>query len=130
MEKKRHAKSYARENAFKSLYSYSISKDKEAIEKRSDLEKERKDELANQMAYNTISHLEEIDKIIKKNLVRWSIHNLNIADLSILRLAIYELEYEQTPAGIVINESLNLVDRYSDPKSKKFIHKVLDNVTK
>ena len=130
MQKKRHAKSYARENAFKSIYTYGMTHENDDVLQRQEFEKEREDKLANEMAYATIEHIDEIDALIKKNLVRWSMKNINLVNLSILRLAIYEIKYEETPAGIVINEALNMAERYSDKKSKGFIHKVLDNVTK
>jgi len=126
--KKRHAKSYARENAFKSLYSYAMMNDEEAIKTRSEFERERDDELANEMAMDTIKNIVEIDELIQKNLVKWSIKNISLVNLSVLRLAIYEIKYQDTPAGIVINEALNLTSKYSEEKSKKFIHKILDNV--
>lgn len=119
-EKRRHAKSIAREEAIKSLYTYAL--------KNEEIGMYGKDNLANAMAKNTLVHLEEIDAKITKNLRKWSISELNQVNLSILRLAVYEMTYEQTPKGIVINEALELAKIYSDVKSKNFIHGVLDKI--
>ncbi len=119
-KKRRHAKSIAREEAVKSLYTYAM-KDEE-------LGMYSKDNLANAMAKNTLVHLEEIDAKITKCLRKWSISELNQVNLSILRLAVYEMTYEETPKGIVINEALELAKVYSDLKSKNFIHGVLDQI--
>ncbi len=120
VKKKRHAKSIARERAFKSLYTYAMKEEEIGI--YSD------DALANAMAKNTIVHLDEIDTKITKQLRKWTISELNQVNLSILRLAVYELSFEDTPKGIVINEALEMAKIYSDLKSKNFIHGVLDQI--
>ncbi len=118
--KKRHGKSIARENAIKSLYTYAMTNEEYGIYS--------KDDLANAMTKNTLVHLDEIDKIIAKHLRKWSITELNQVNLSILRLATYEICFEDTPRAIVINEAIELSKIYSDLKSKNFIHGVLDRI--
>ncbi len=120
--KKRHGKSIARENAIKSLYTYAITNEEIGIYS--------KDDMANAMTKNTIIHLEEIDKEISARLRKWSISELNQVNLSILRLATYEILFDDTPKNIIVNEALELSKIYSDEKSKKFIHGVLDKIIK
>jgi N utilization substance protein B len=46
-----------------------------------------------------------------------------------LRIAAYEILFlKDTPKAIIINEALNLVARFGDEKSTKYINAVLDNI--
>ncbi len=121
-QKERHGKSIARENAIKSLYTFALTNEEIGIYS--------KDNLANAMTKNTIVHLSEIDQEISARLRKWSITELNQVNLAILRLATYEILFEDTPKNIVVNEALELSKIYSDEKSKKFIHGVLDKIIK
>ena len=72
---------------------------------------------------------EAIDKIITDNLQNWKLDRVSKVNLSILRLATYELLYdEQVPRAVVINEALEITRRYSDEKSVSFINGVLDKI--
>lgn len=74
-------------------------------------------------------HKEEIDKAIEVNLHNWKIDRISKVNLSILRLATYELLYdEEVPRNVAINEALEIARRYSDEKSVAFINGVLDNI--
>lgn len=78
-----------------------------------------------------LSHLDKIDEIITANLTNWSIKRLNYVDRAILRFAVYELYYTETPYEIVINEALNLTRKFTDEGDDKmvgFTNKVLDNI--
>ncbi|MFW2487590.1 transcription antitermination factor NusB [Clostridium chromiireducens] len=75
------------------------------------------------------NHKEEIDKIIESNLHNWKIERISKVNLSILRLATYELLYDESvPRGVAINEALEITRRYSDEKSVAFINGVLDKI--
>ena len=72
---------------------------------------------------------EVIDKVISENLHNWQLDRVSKVNLSILRLATYELLYdEQVPRGVAINEALEITRRYSDEKSVSFINGVLDKI--
>src|SRR5471030_1106107 len=72
---------------------------------------------------------EVIDKIIETNLHNWKIDRISKVNLSILRLATYELLYdEEVPRSVAINEALEITRRYSDEKSVGFINGVLDKI--
>lgn len=74
-------------------------------------------------------HKEEIDKAIEVNLHNWKIDRISKVNLSILRLATYELLYdEEVPRNVAINEALEIARRYSDEKSVAFINGVLDKI--
>jgi N utilization substance protein B len=74
-------------------------------------------------------HKEEIDKAVEVNLHNWKIDRISKVNLSILRLATYELLYdEDVPRNVAINEALEIARRYSDEKSVAFINGVLDKL--
>ncbi|OOM80013.1 transcription antitermination factor NusB [Clostridium sp. BL-8] len=72
---------------------------------------------------------EEIDKVIEANLHNWKIDRISKVNLSILRLATYEVVYDkEVPRNVAINEALEIARRYSDEKSVAFINGVLDKI--
>lgn len=72
---------------------------------------------------------EEIDEIISNNLHNWKIDRISKVNLSILRLAAYELLYSnEVPKGVAINEALEITRKYSDEKSVSFVNGVLDKI--
>jgi N utilization substance protein B len=72
---------------------------------------------------------EAIDTVVSENLHNWKIDRISKVNLSILRLATYEILYdEQVPRAVVINEALEITRRYSDEKSVSFINGVLDKI--
>lgn len=76
-------------------------------------------------------HMDEIDEIIKKNLVNWSISRLNYVDLAIIRYAVYELIVLNQPKEVVINEAIELTKKYSnldDDSARKFNNRLLQNI--
>ncbi len=78
-------------------------------------------------------HKNEIDQIISKNLVRYTIDRLNFVDLAIVRNAVYEMVFTKLPVEIAINEAINLTKKFSnldDDAAKRFNNKLLDNIRK
>lgn len=73
----------------------------------------------------------EIDKIIEDHSQNWRIERMPVVDRNLLRTAIAEmLEYPNTPAAIVINESLEVAKRYAAPESIHFLNGVLDAIAR
>ncbi|MGX7107675.1 transcription antitermination factor NusB [Hutsoniella sourekii] len=81
-----------------------------------------------QLVEGVVANLEEIDTIISKHLTNWSIERLQRIDLSILRLAIYEMLYlddETVPKTVAVDEATILARSFSDDKSRKFVSGIL-----
>lgn len=71
-------------------------------------------------------NLSIIDKYISNNLEGWSIYRLAKVDLAVLRIAIYEILYRKDiPVEVSINEAIEIVKRFSNHDSFKFINGVL-----
>lgn len=74
---------------------------------------------------------EDIDAQISDFLQGWTIERLARVDLSILRLAVYELLYcENIPAAVAINEAVELARKFSTPEAGSFINGVLGNLNR
>lgn len=79
----------------------------------------------------TVEHLEEIDKLISKYLVNWNFERLNKTDISVMRLAVYEMMYSQdVPDKVAINEAIELAKKYNGDVAGVFVNGLLDNIYK
>ena len=75
------------------------------------------------------THREEIDALLGQSAQNWSIKRMAPVDRNILRIAIFEMEFElQTPPKVAINEALEIAKRFSSVDSSRFINGILDRV--
>ncbi|MGL5634939.1 MAG: transcription antitermination factor NusB [Sarcina sp.] len=76
---------------------------------------------------------ELLDAKIKENLVNWKVERLSKVNLSIIRVAVYELliyKEDDIPGKVSINEAIELCKEFSDEKSVSFVNGVLDKIYK
>ena len=71
---------------------------------------------------------EELNILANKYLNNWNISRLGLTDAAIIRIALYELLYTDTPSKVIINEAIELSKNYSDEKVVKMINGMLDKV--
>jgi N utilization substance protein B len=72
---------------------------------------------------------DEVDKLIQKHAKNWRLERMPAVDRNLLRAAVAEmLGYPNTPAPIVINETLEIAKRYAAPESLQFLNGVLDAI--
>lgn len=74
------------------------------------------------------AHLEEVDATIERLSTRWRPERMPVVDRAVLRLGVYELLYEDTPANVVLAESARLASSYSTEKSAPFVNGVLSTL--
>ena len=130
-------RSAIRELTFRLIYSLEIQK-AENLEEQIELYlecNEVEDEEAKEYIKDAIiginEHIEEIQELIEKNLkADWKIDRISKIDLSLLKLAIYEIKYKNIPYKVAINESLELAKKYGEETSKNFINGILASVVK
>lgn len=72
----------------------------------------------------------KIDEMIAKSAPAWPIDKINKVDLSILRLASYEMLTSDIPAKVVIDEAVELAKEYGGESSPSFINGVLGSIVK
>ncbi|MBQ8951953.1 MAG: transcription antitermination factor NusB [Eubacterium sp.] len=77
-----------------------------------------------------VSHIKEIDEKLTEAAKNWELKRLGKAELAILRLAAYEIIYdEDIPRAVAINEAVEIAKEYTDEKAAAFINGVLAGVT-
>ena len=72
-----------------------------------------------------ISQRDNIDQLISKCAPEWPLDQINRIDLSILRLAIFELQNSDTPHKVIIDEAIELAKEYGSENSSKFVNGVM-----
>ena len=73
-----------------------------------------------------LEKLGEIDSMINTKAKGWTTERMSKVDLTILRLAAYEIEFdEEVPAGVAINEAVELAKKFGQEESAGFVNGVL-----
>ncbi len=76
--------------------------------------------------HSVVEHLEEIDQILSEASSGWKLNRMSKVDLSILRLAVYEMKFdEDIPVKVAINEAVELAKIFGGDESSGFINGVL-----
>lgn len=84
---------------------------------------------AEELVHGTLEHIQEIDAEILAHAANWKFERIAKVDLSILRLAIYELQHRRDiPPVVSINEAIELGKLFSNLDSKRFINGILDQM--
>lgn len=79
----------------------------------------------------TLSHLEEIDRLIREQTEHWRLERMPVVDRNILRLAVYEFLYEpDVPKLVVLDEAIELAKRFGSEQSGRFVNGLLDGLLK
>lgn len=91
---------------------------------------EREVEFMNRMFEGVVVNEEKLDAGISAHLRGWTLERISKVDLAILRLGAYELMLGEIPAGIVINEAVELANQYSSEKAGSFINGVLGSLSR
>jgi N utilization substance protein B len=95
----------------------------------------RGDEVGNAYTATLVSgvvdHGEEIDELIERHSVDWTLDRMPAVDRAVLRLAVYELRWapDDTPAAVVIDEAVELAKELSTHDSPSFVNGVLGRVS-
>lgn len=74
----------------------------------------------------TTEYRDEVDKVLESKLENWSLERLPKIERTILRMAVYELLYnDEVPHKVVLNEAVELCKQFGDEKSGRFVNGVL-----
>ncbi len=97
-----------------------------------DNEPDEEDRLYITEAFNgVLDHLEELDEKIEKTAKGWSTERMSLVDLTILRLAAWEILFNpDVPENVSVAEALELTERYSDPEDKPFVNGILGTIVR
>ncbi len=87
-------------------------------------------EFAKVIVHGVLEKSKELDELANKYMENWSIDRIDKTGAEIMRIAIYELKYTDTPEIVVINEAIELAKKYSDESVRKIINATLDKIVK
>ena len=71
---------------------------------------------------------EKVVETLKNNITGWSLERVGSVEKALLKIATYEVLFEDVPAEIVVNEVVELAKKYGDEKSHEFINGVLAKI--
>ena len=92
-------------------------------------EKEKK-RIVNRVS-EVLSKLEEVDALINRFAKGWQTKRMAKVDLSLLRLAVFEMKFDDSvPAGVAINEAVELAKVYGGDTSASFINGILGKIAR
>ena len=133
------SRSEIRENVFKLLFRAEFNTQEEMPEQTeyyfdvdTDGEISEEDrEIISKREEAVLSKLSDIDAAISEKTVNWTIDRFGKVDLAIIRLAVFEILFdENVPAGVAINEAVELAKKYGRDESKSFVNGVLAKFAK
>ena len=127
-------RSEAREMLFKALYEIEVQKDitEEHINmflENNEIQDNSTIEYIKKSITGINEKKEELEKIISNNLKKdWKLARISKINIALLKLAIYEIKYTETPFKVAINEAVDLAKKYSEESAPSFINGVLASV--
>jgi len=125
----------ARECALQMLFAADVAKTGESILTRDywtelgepTLDEETRD-FADKLSVGTLREIEKIDTTIRTRAEHWRIERMAIVDRNVLRMAVYEFLFSDTPHTVIINEALEIARRFSTFEATQFINGILDAI--
>ncbi len=110
-----------KETQLEQLFNQDVQYDKLALS-----EKESKE--ANAKCQDILDNISDIDKAIEKALDNWSINRIGKVELAILRVSVYEIQYDKLEPAIAINEAVEIAKEYGGDKSGAFVNGILAKI--
>jgi N utilization substance protein B len=86
--------------------------------------------LTRELAEGVDSHREELDDIVADHAKGWTVDRIAPLDLNLLRTALYEIEFTDTPAEVAIDEAVELAKEFCGAEAPKFINGILGAVVR
>ena len=129
-------RSVMRELAFKLIYGLEVQKDNTEEQvalfiENNNVENEIAKDYLNDIAKGIKENNEEIEGLISRNLKdNWSLNRISKINVSLIKIAIYEMLYKNVPFKVAINEVVELAKKYADDSAPVFINGILASVVK
>lgn len=129
-------RSAMRELAFQLIYGLEMQKE-ESLEQvdifleSNEITDEKVIQYLKDMQKGLVENSQEINTLIENNLKEnWSLARVSKINLSLIKIAIYEMLYKDLPYKVAINEVVELAKKYSDESAPVFINGILASVVK
>ena len=129
-------RSAMRELAFKLVYEIEVQKETENEQfeiflENNEITNENVIEYLKDIKEGINNNIDEINSLITNNLKdNWSLNRISKINLSLIKLAIYEMVYKGLPYKVAINEVVELAKKYADESAPVFINGILASVVK
>lgn len=86
---------------------------------------------AERLVRGTLEHRDELDALIREQAENWRLERMPAVDRNILRLAVYEMLFEEeVPKLVVLDEAIELAKKYGSERSGPFVNGLLDGLLK
>ena len=124
----------AREIALQALYVSDVSNTASTeafaiVTRRGEKADDETLEFARELALGAIARREELDGLIQARAQNWAVNRMAAVDRNVLRLAAYELiSAKDTPVGVIIDEAIEIVRKYSAEEATRFVNGILDSL--
>ena len=86
--------------------------------------------LTRELAAGVDSHREELDDIIAAHAKGWTVDRIAPLDMNVMRTALYEMEFTDTPPEVAINEAVEIAKEYCGAEAPGFVNGVLGAVAR
>jgi len=121
-----------REQLFKLLFRVEFNEEEEMPQQEEffleeeEIDRENDRKQLDTKFHNILDKLSDIDRELNEKVSGWDTSRMGKVDLTILRLAVYEIEYdEDIPTGVAINEAVELAKKFGQDSSASFVNGVL-----
>ncbi|MCA1200597.1 transcription antitermination factor NusB [Priestia flexa] len=123
---KRHT---ARQKALQALFQHDLGQIEPLEAMENVLQEGKGDDFLEKLVLGVANNQKEIDGILRDHLEKWTLDRVATVDRTILRMAVYEMKYEEEiPGNVTINEAIELAKVFGDDQSGRFINGVLSKV--
>ncbi|MCF8886140.1 transcription antitermination factor NusB [Priestia megaterium] len=123
---KRHT---ARQKALQALFQHDLGQTEPTEAIGNVVQNEKSDQFLESLVLGVVEHQQEIDELLRNHLEKWTLDRVATVDRVILRIAVYEMKYEEEiPTSVTLNEAIELAKTFGDDQSSKFINGVLSKV--
>ncbi|HVD37672.1 MAG TPA: transcription antitermination factor NusB [Solirubrobacterales bacterium] len=86
--------------------------------------------LTRDLAEGVDTHREELDDVIAAHAKGWTVDRIAPLDMNVMRTALYEMEFTDTPAEVAINEAVEIAKEYCGADAPKFVNGILGAVAR
>lgn len=132
MSGKKLSRHEARELTFKLVFAWDFNPELSAETVYSNYLEEdtATDETVKNSFYSVVENISEIDQAIEEVAENWKVSRLSTVTRALLRLAVYELKFTDTPGKVVMNEAIELAKAYDDDGAPAFINGILNKIAR
>jgi N utilization substance protein B len=86
--------------------------------------------LTRELAEGVDTHREELDDIIAAHVKGWTVDRIAPLDMNLMRTALYEMEFTDTPAEVAIDEAVELAKEYCGADAPGFVNGILGAIAR